>query len=178
MTNVSNIIIGHRFERRFGHANRQYEDGQRSPIFFQFLDCVFQVMVQFPTAFEFTTKLLEEIAHHTVSLRFGTFLFDTEGQRREKNLKQTTVSLWSFINTNIHVYKNIYYKPVDDVIIPSSSASHIIFWDRFFLQGQQQYNEFFTRHEDCKAQAKQWKEKAESLEKEVARLKALLGENQ
>ena len=52
-------------------------------------------MVQFPFSF------LLVILKHLYSCRFGTFLFNSERERREKNLKDRTVSLWSYINTNV-----------------------------------------------------------------------------
>ena len=48
-----------------------------SPIFLQFMDCVYQMAIQWPNKFEFNTKYLSEILYHTYSLQFGTFLFDS-----------------------------------------------------------------------------------------------------
>lgn len=168
--------LGHRFERRFGHANRQYSDEQRAPIFFQFLDCVFQLLHQFPTSFEFNSKFLEDIAHHTVSLRFGTFLFDTEQQRRDKKLKLETVSLWSYMNSQVDLYRNIFYKPNYDIIIPITSASHFVFWSDFFLQDHHSHAEFKQQTQKCMEQINSWKEEADSLRMEVERLKKQLEE--
>lgn len=49
------LAFGHRFHERhaFGESSTY-----RSPVFLQFLDCVWQLMQQFPTAFEFTGSLL------------------------------------------------------------------------------------------------------------------------
>ena len=55
-------------------GNRNEKDDQKSPIFLLFLDCVQQLMHQYPFAFEFNDKFLNDIAYHTQSCQFGSFL--------------------------------------------------------------------------------------------------------
>lgn len=57
---------------------------QRSPIFVQWLDTVWQVMRVNPVSFEFNEALLAFLLYHLYSCRFGTFLVDTEYQRRQR----------------------------------------------------------------------------------------------
>ena len=54
---------------------------QRSPIFFQFLDCVAQLLRQFPERFEFTDTFLAELLRLAYAGTTGTFLFNTECDR-------------------------------------------------------------------------------------------------
>jgi Myotubularin-like phosphatase domain len=42
-----------------------FNETEFSPVFIQWLDCVWQIARQYPTAFEFNTELLVYIAHHT-----------------------------------------------------------------------------------------------------------------
>jgi Myotubularin-like phosphatase domain len=42
-----------------------FNETEFSPIFIQWLDCVWQIARQYPTAFEFNTELLVYVAHHT-----------------------------------------------------------------------------------------------------------------
>ena len=70
------LSFGHRFAERYGHASHEHDDEQRAPIFLQFLDCVFQIMHQFPSSFEFSDDFLIAIADHVGSHRFGTFLYN------------------------------------------------------------------------------------------------------
>ena len=63
-------------------------------------------MVQFPFSFQFNEAFLLVILEHLYSCRFGTFLFNSERERKEKNLKDKTVSLWSYINTNVERFIN------------------------------------------------------------------------
>jgi hypothetical protein len=51
---------------------------QRSPIFLQFLDCVHQILSQYPLSFEFNVKFLSKIGYHLYSSRFGNFLCNHE----------------------------------------------------------------------------------------------------
>ena len=49
--------FGHKFADRCGH-NTERDANERSPVFFQWLDAVHQVMSQFPSAFEFNEFFL------------------------------------------------------------------------------------------------------------------------
>ncbi|KAI1694230.1 myotubularin-like phosphatase domain-containing protein [Ditylenchus destructor] len=58
-------------------------DNERSPIFVQFIDCVWQLVKQHPNAFQFNVKLLTTILDELYACRFGTFLYNSEKERRE-----------------------------------------------------------------------------------------------
>nr|XP_058907082.1 myotubularin-related protein 1 isoform X5 [Kogia breviceps] len=75
------ISFGHRFALRVGHGNDNHADADRSPIFLQFIDCVWQMTRQFPSAFEFNELFLITILDHLYSCLFGTFLCNCEQQR-------------------------------------------------------------------------------------------------
>ena len=49
-------------------GDKNHGDDQRAPIFLQFLDCVWQLMDQFPTAFEFNEHFLITILDHLFRL--------------------------------------------------------------------------------------------------------------
>ncbi|CAL8081456.1 unnamed protein product [Orchesella dallaii] len=77
------------FGHRFAHRNNMTgSEGPSSnpgfaPIFFQFLDIVHQLLIQFPLSFEFNDFYLKFLAYHSVSARFRTFLADNEHERVE-----------------------------------------------------------------------------------------------
>ncbi len=54
---ILNVQFGHKFAERCGTFSLE-SDGEWSPVFHQFLDCVWQLTRQFPTAFEFNENLL------------------------------------------------------------------------------------------------------------------------
>lgn len=83
--------FGFMFHRRLGHGSLQSGEDQRSPIFLQWLDCVWQVWRQYPLSFEFNENFLATVAHHSYSCRFGTFLYNCERHRRQAFLATRTV---------------------------------------------------------------------------------------
>jgi hypothetical protein len=46
------LSFGHKFDSRYGHGDKNFADEDRSPVFPQFLDLVWQLQQQFPFAFE------------------------------------------------------------------------------------------------------------------------------
>ena len=46
------LDAGHKFKQRLGAGDKNFEDSQRAPIFLQFIDCVWQLMRQFPLSFQ------------------------------------------------------------------------------------------------------------------------------
>lgn len=92
------LSFGHKFQQRIGHGDNHHSDADRSPVFLQFIDCVWQVSKQFPHALEFNEHFLITILDHLYSCRFGTFLCNTERERaQEGNTKN------DFILQTIHV---------------------------------------------------------------------------
>ncbi|EHA99530.1 Myotubularin-related protein 2 [Heterocephalus glaber] len=87
------LSFGHRFQLRIGHGDKNHADVDRSPVFLQFIDCVWQMTRQFPTAFEFNEYFLVTILDHLYRCLFGAFLCNSEQQRGKENLPKRTVSL-------------------------------------------------------------------------------------
>lgn len=71
------LAYGHKFQDRIGQASSKSNDAERSPIFIQFLDAVFQLLNQFPSAFEFSERLLVMLAESLYSGRFGNFIYNS-----------------------------------------------------------------------------------------------------
>ena len=72
--------FGHKFEDRLG---RRGHSKVVSPVCLQFLDCVWQMARQFPTAFEFTTALPGLIAQAMYSGLFINFRRNSERDRTQ-----------------------------------------------------------------------------------------------
>lgn len=128
------ISFGHKFLQRLGHGDDRYSDADRSPIFLQFIDCVWQIMQQFPNAFEFNENFLITVIDHSYSCLFGTFLCDSEQQRAESNIKSKTISLWSMINSYPSEYLNPLYSEhtSNHVILPVASFRRLEFWTSYY----------------------------------------------
>ena len=78
------ISFGHRFGIRMGHGSDKHSDQDRSPIFVQFLDAVWQIMQQNSKVFEFNEKFLLAILNNMYTCQFGTFLYNNECEREQK----------------------------------------------------------------------------------------------
>ena len=77
----------------------------------QFLDCVWQVMRQYPHYFEFNSRFILTIADHIYSGRFSTFLFSCD-QDREKHNARRCVDIWSYLQFNRELFvTDIYMDP-------------------------------------------------------------------
>uniref|UniRef100_A0AAY5KL65 Myotubularin n=1 Tax=Esox lucius TaxID=8010 RepID=A0AAY5KL65_ESOLU len=128
------ISFGHKFASRIGHGDKNHADQDRSPIFVQFIDCVWQMTKQFPTAFEFNERLLVTILDHLFSCRFGTFLYNCESAR-DTNVRSKTVSLWSLVNSEASSYQNPFYTPeCSRVLYPVASMRHLELWVTYYIR--------------------------------------------
>ncbi|KAN0021669.1 hypothetical protein ACTFIU_003813 [Dictyostelium citrinum] len=132
--------FGHKFESRIGHAGKNEKKSEElSPIFLQFIDCVWQIMQQNPTSFQFNSKYLLEIIHHLYSCRFGTFLFDCQEKRVSANLMSKTTSLWSYINQNQSPYFNKNYIYNSDEPPIRIDTSELSLWSEYYLHWRNFY---------------------------------------
>ncbi|XP_031571649.1 uncharacterized protein LOC116305818 [Actinia tenebrosa] len=125
------ISFGHRFRDRLGHPSCP---SQRSPIFLQFLDCVWQIYRQFPTAFEFTSDLILQIADHMNSQWFGNFLHNNVRDRHLTFVSRSTVSLWSHLYALQEEMKNTQYSLCSETLLPASSLRRLQLWSDYFLR--------------------------------------------
>ncbi|OII73254.1 myotubularin related protein [Cryptosporidium ubiquitum] len=94
------ILSGHKFHSRSGTPGKGScldKESERSPIFIQWLDCVYQCYTQFPTEFQFHPNLLIIIADHLNNGLFGNFHCDNEYERSSIHSRDLTVSLWDAI---------------------------------------------------------------------------------
>ncbi|RZC37710.1 myotubularin-related protein 2 [Asbolus verrucosus] len=131
------LSFGHKFQQRIGHGDDHHSDADRSPVFLQFIDCVWQITQQFPNAFEFNDYFLITILDHLYSCRFGTFLCNSERERVQEKLKEQTVSLWSYTNSQFDLYKNPLYWANNNqqrVLIPIASIRHIKLWKAYYCR--------------------------------------------
>ncbi|KAL8286894.1 hypothetical protein RQP46_003900 [Phenoliferia psychrophenolica] len=79
-------------QKQFAGSSHAYKE--TCPVFQQFLDCVYQIMRQFPDRFEFNEQFLRDLQRETYGARAGTFLFNSEKERQQLAAKQRTTSVW------------------------------------------------------------------------------------
>eukprot|EP01136_Pigoraptor_vietnamica_P020730 Opistho-1_new@70005 len=131
------LSFGHKFATRCGHGVRNPGDDQRSPVFVQFIDATWQLLRQYPRAFEFSEKFLALILDELHSGRYGTFMHDTEKARVESDLDTTTRSLWTSVSTpeGAAPYLNANYASADaDVIVPDTTPKALKVWTRYYMR--------------------------------------------
>ena len=128
------ISFGHQFAIRNGCDYRPEKKKERSPIFIQFLHAVYQIMIQYPTAFEFQQNLLIYLSEEIYSNKFGTFLFNCEKELEEHNAKETTLSIWSDIFLNKKKYMNPYYKEIKESLEIKAGVQYLNIWKEFFYK--------------------------------------------
>jgi myotubularin-related protein 6/7/8 len=142
-------------QNRFGGNHHVKET---SPVFHQFLEAVRNVQRQFPTRFEFNELYLRELHYHLYSCQFGTFLLNSERERRAcvPPLHERTTPVWDYLNSapRREAYLNPDYDPVLDA--PDSRApgadqgvllpdpKDVRFWHELYGRGDEDMNGRFA----------------------------------
>lgn len=117
-----------------------------SPIFHQFLDCTFQLLRQHPTRFEFTERFLRRLLYHLYSCQYGTFLYNSEKQRKESKVAEKTSSVWDYFLSRKAEFMNPEYSDeVDDhvkgkerIILPK--IGDVRWWNQLFGRTYEEMN--------------------------------------
>ncbi|KAK7130756.1 hypothetical protein R3I94_016036 [Phoxinus phoxinus] len=129
------LSFGHRFASRVGHGDGNHANSERSPLFVQFIDCVWQMTRQFPSAFEFNELFLVTVLDHLYSCLFGTFLYNSEQERVSKEVYSKTVSLWSYVNSQLEEFTNpLYVNYEHHVLYPVASLRHLELWVSYYVR--------------------------------------------
>uniref|UniRef100_A0A8C7KN70 Myotubularin related protein 6 n=1 Tax=Oncorhynchus kisutch TaxID=8019 RepID=A0A8C7KN70_ONCKI len=130
------ISFGHKFADRCDQLDG--DPKEVSPVFTQFLECVWQLTEQFPQAFEFSEWLLLQIHEHVHSCQYGNFLANNQRLREELQLGDRTHSLWAFLLREQQNYLNPAYCPTyadaHPVLEPSTLPCHFKFWRNMYHQ--------------------------------------------
>ncbi|KAK1169498.1 myotubularin-related protein 2 isoform X1 [Acipenser oxyrinchus oxyrinchus] len=163
--------FGHRFQLRIGHGDKNHTDADRSPVFLQFIDCVWQMTRQFPAAFEFNEYFLITILDHLYSCLFGTFLCNSEQQRVKEELQKKTVSLWSYINSQLQEFTNpLYVNYSNHVLFPVVSMRHLELWVGYYIRWNPRMRPqepVHQRYKELLAKRAELQKKVEELQREV-----------
>jgi myotubularin-related protein 6/7/8 len=130
---------------------------ETSPVFHQFLESVRQIQRQFPDRFEFNERFLRRLYYHLYSCQFGTFLFNTEHERRLGDgsgppPSERTISVWDLFNTPAEMEQNLnpsYNPALDDtssrapgadmgVLLPN--PKDVRFWNELYGKTDEEMN--------------------------------------
>ncbi|RMB91201.1 hypothetical protein DUI87_32337 [Hirundo rustica rustica] len=131
------IEAGHPFQLRCARSASWHGRGkQEAPLFVLFLDCVWQLSRQFPLSLEFGERLLLTLFDNAYASAYGTFLCNNERERSLCKVKESTHSLWAWLNQpeEKHKYLNPLYSHNPLVIWPSVEPQSIQLWQGLFLR--------------------------------------------
>ncbi|PWN33562.1 phosphatases II, partial [Meira miltonrushii] len=116
-----------------GNSKRGAHLKEISPVFHQFLDCVWQIMRQYPKRFEFNEQWLLDLYDNVFRCQYGNFLFNCESERNGYSDGQSssapassrTYSVWDEMldEENKPKYLNSRFEPaLDDEVADRSQA--------------------------------------------------------
>ncbi|CDF90290.1 ZYBA0S06-05138g1_1 [Zygosaccharomyces bailii CLIB 213] len=104
-SDLMNKVSGH-FKRKKIKRTMKFA----SPIFQQFLDCVYQLLIQNPALFEFNERFLRRLVYHLYSCQYGTFLYNSEKERIENDVMVRTRSVWDYFKSRRAEFTNKDYR--------------------------------------------------------------------
>ncbi|XP_017786863.1 PREDICTED: myotubularin-related protein 10-B-like, partial [Nicrophorus vespilloides] len=131
------VALGHPFAFRLGHILDP--DIEPSFLFLLFLDCVWQMLQQFPTAFQFSETYLTTIWDSSHITIFETFLFNSEHSRFLAGKQSTLRSVWNwseqFSESDITLFDNpLYERSNKERLIPSTGISCLDVWRQCYFR--------------------------------------------
>ncbi|CAF1377912.1 unnamed protein product [Rotaria sordida] len=129
------IAFGHKFADRCGHGVGANDPNERSPVFLQWLDCIYQLFIQYPIAFEFNEMFLLKLAMHTYTCLYGTFLCNTDYERTIAKLETRTLNVWSLLNIKSTQFNNHLFDETNkEVLYPSYAIRDLRIWSNLYLR--------------------------------------------
>jgi len=134
------VFFGHKFGSRYGHHGHPTDE--ISPIFPQFCDCMYQLMVQNPAAFEFNAELLEFLADTVYTGNYIDFSLNSDHERSQLLEKSgrdyggpppPEVSVWNYILQHQDYFMNSNYDPAStsDFLEVDSSVDGLRLWREY-----------------------------------------------
>jgi myotubularin-related protein 1/2 len=171
------IQMGHKFADRCGFGSSENNMEERSPIFIQFLDSVWQVQRQYPAAFEFSEDFLIALADALFSGRYGTFLCNSQREREAERLSERADSLWSINFCAIPMFLNPFYDPkCSAILLPATDPKNLSVWNTYYLRylslnvERECVNHYLRLGQDLLEEKKKEKLRLESMECENKKL--------
>ncbi|XP_067350189.1 myotubularin-related protein 4 isoform X1 [Channa argus] len=128
------LDYGHKFGDRCGHQENADDVSEQCPVFLQWLDCVHQLLKQFPCLFEFNEAFLVKLVQHTYSCLYGTFLCNNARERDARNIYKRTCSVWSLLRSGNKNFQNFLYIPCHDMVLqPVCHTRALQVWTAVYL---------------------------------------------
>ena len=122
------IYYGH----KFGNFTGKKSIDEYSFIFLMFLDCVWQLIQQYPLSFQYREDLLLYLINSCYSCQYGTFVVTCCKDRNE--FQKKTSSVWSYIYDNENQFLNPLYKKYDGCLKINPGKNRLRLWSSFYLR--------------------------------------------
>ncbi|XP_006000144.1 myotubularin-related protein 7 isoform X1 [Latimeria chalumnae] len=172
------VSFGHKFNHRYSHLDG--DPKEVSPVIDQFIECVWQLMEQFPCAFEFNERFLIHIHNHIYSCQFGNFICNNQKESSELRIQERTFSLWAHLWKNREDYINPLYRPdhsqTQGLLRPDTAPYNFKFWRSMYnrfekvMHPRQSVNDFLMA---VKEETQQLEEELENLDEKLAKIEKL-----
>eukprot|EP00047_Mylnosiga_fluctuans_P022522 m.121305 g.121305 ORF g.121305 m.121305 type:complete len:680 (-) comp9293_c0_seq3:222-2261(-) len=135
------VLFGHPFGERLCHLSETHTDATTiAPVFLLFLDCVHQLMHQFPLQFYHAQAFLVSLWDEALACRYGTFLLDCERDRAFMPAFGRTHSVWEYYDSlgaderAARGFTNPFYAPSQKSLRPQANMAAYVLWDAAFLR--------------------------------------------
>eukprot|EP01087_Luapelamoeba_hula_P022443 TRINITY_DN802_c0_g1_i1.p1 TRINITY_DN802_c0_g1~~TRINITY_DN802_c0_g1_i1.p1 ORF type:complete len:398 (-),score=44.99 TRINITY_DN802_c0_g1_i1:17-1210(-) len=139
------LCFGHKFAQRLGHGEKManYKEKQRAPIFLQFVDCVWQMLRQHPTAFQFNGLLLIKLIDLSYACLFGTFTANSEKERNQNRgtkgcIAENTTSMWTYVRQYEAIFLNEDYDASSSghrpLLTIQTTGTAVQFWADYYFR--------------------------------------------
>ncbi|XP_076869711.1 myotubularin-related protein 7b isoform X2 [Brachyhypopomus gauderio] len=128
------VSFGHKFSHRYAHLDG--DPKEVSPVMDQLLECVWQLMEQFPCAFEFNERFLLQLHTYVHSCQFGNFIGNSQKERRSLRIRERTHSVWPHLWENRTEFTNPLYRAdhsqTQGVLRPVTTPYCFKFWKSMY----------------------------------------------
>ncbi|KAI0480538.1 phosphatases II [Xylariaceae sp. FL0804] len=129
-------------------ASEATRPNEVSPVFHQFLDATWQLLRQHPDRFEYNERFLRRLLYHLYAGQYGSFLWNSEKQRKDAHARDRTRSVWDYFLSRKPEFTNPNYDPtVDDrqsgherLLFPK--LSEVRWWAQCFGRSDAEMNEY------------------------------------
>lgn len=146
------LSLGFPFSKKTGFSSaKKSEKDENVPSFVLFIDCLWQIWYQYPSAFEFNEEFLTFVLRHLYSCRFGTFIGNNEKERfYNLQSKTKTISLWTQIFMEKKRFLNPFYTSESLILTPIYNriiffTAYYLWWDQFIMRYQRKIRQFFDK---------------------------------
>ncbi|XP_034531465.1 myotubularin-related protein 9 isoform X2 [Notolabrus celidotus] len=153
------VQAGHPFMQRCAHSALSHARiQQESPVFLLLLDCVWQLLHQFPLALGFSEALLLRLATEAYVSDYGTFLCNSHQERWAQGVMKKTHCLFQALlrPSERDRYSNPLYEPTKLAIWPSVHPQSLQLWRGFFLRWTQHARYLAEAQEEIRNMVVEW----------------------